>query len=264
LSTHPSPHALVVGGTRGIGLAVTRAFLDAGHRVTAIGRRTPDDPAFQHPGASFQAMDLGAVDGIEAGLEAVTQRVGLPDVIVFLQRYRGEEDAWNSELTTSLLATSRILDWLGPRLKPGEDHGIVLVGSMAGRTIAPEQNLVYHLAKAGLEQLARYYAVRFGPQGIRVNAVALGTVLKQESRAFYESHPELERLYAEATPLKRMGTAEEIAQSILFLCGPSASFITGQTLVVDGGMSLVSQEALARQISPLRDLPVTRPTGRNA
>lgn len=264
MSTPSSQHALVVGGTRGIGLAVTRAFLDAGHKVTALGRRAPEDAAFERPGASFQAMDLREVDAIEAGLEAMAARVGVPDAAVFLQRYRGDEDAWNAELSISLEATSRILDWLGPRLSPGRDHGIVLVGSMAGRFVAPEQNLVYHLAKAALEQMARFYAVRLGPQGIRVNALALGAVLKQESRAFYEGHPELEQIYAELSPLKRMGTAEEVAQSILFLCGPSASFITGQTLVVDGGMSLVAQESLARQLSPLRDLPMTRPTGSHA
>lgn len=259
MSTSPPHHALLIGGTRGIGLAVTRAFLEAGHRVTALGRREPESDLFRHPQAAFHALDLGDLPSLEKGLESLVARHGLPDTAVLLQRFRGEAEDWGAELSLQLVATSRILDWLGPRMAPGRDHGIVLVSSLAGRFVAPEQSPAYHVGKAGLEQMARFYAVRLGPRGIRVNAVALGTILKEESRAFYESHPDLERLYADITPLKRMGTAEEVAQAILFLCGPSASFITGQTLVVDGGLSLLSQESLARLVSPLRNLPVTRP-----
>lgn len=262
-SSHlPPRHLLVVGGTRGIGLSVTQAALEAGHRVTAIGRRRPEEGSFPESGAAFHALDLRHTEAIPASMEALCSQHGVPDAAVFLQRFRGTEDVWHSELAISLAATHKILDVLGCRMSADQDHGIVLVSSIAGRFIAPEQPLVYHLAKAGLEQLARYYAVLLGPQGIRVNAVALGSILKAESSAFYHANPELKQSYAEANALKRMGTAEEIAQSILFLCGPAASFITGQTLMVDGGLSLVSHETLARQNSSLRELPITRPAGR--
>lgn len=255
-------HLLVVGGTRGIGLSVTRAALEAGYRVTAIGRNRPESSLFPSSGATFHALDLRNTVDIPVSLEQLFDQQGVPDAAVFLQRFRGDEDVWNSELTISLEATQLMLDALGQRMSTDQDHGIVLVSSMAGRFIAPEQPLVYHLAKAGLEQMARYYAVLLGPQGIRVNAVALGSILKAESSAFYHANPELKQTYAEANALKRMGTAEEIAQSILFLCGPAASFVTGQTLLVDGGLSLISHESLARQYSSLRELPITRPTGR--
>lgn len=259
---HPLRHLLVVGGTRGIGLSVTRAALEASYRVTAIGRHRPVSAQFPASGAAFHALDLRKTEAIPHSLEQLFEQQGVPDAAVFLQRFRGIEDVWNSELTISLEATQVILEALGQRMSTHADHGIVLVSSMAGRFIAPEQPLVYHLAKAGLEQMARYYAVLLGPQGIRVNAVALGSILKAESSDFYHAHPELKQTYAEANALKRMGTAEEIAESILFLCGPAASFVTGQTLTVDGGLSLVSHESLARQYSSLRELPITRPAGR--
>lgn len=258
----PPRHLLVVGGTRGIGLSVTRAALEAGYRVTTIGRHCPDAENFPKSGVAFHALDLMDTEAIPASVEALCAQQGVPDAAVFLQRFRGLEDAWNSELAISLAATRQMLDTLSPIMSPDQDHGIVLVSSMAGRFIAPEQPLVYHLAKAGLEQMARYYAVLLGPRGIRVNAVALGSILKAESSAFYHANPELKKIYAEANALKRMGTAEEIAQSILFLCGSKASFITGQILMVDGGLSLVAHESLARQNSPFREVPITRPAGR--
>lgn len=257
------PHALVVGGTRGIGLAVTRAFLAAGHRVTALARRPCEDPAFGPGGATFLAADLSDPEAAGRALDGLLAATGAPDATVFLQRRRGPGEDWEAEFTLALAATRVLLDRIGAAAAPDRDRGVVLVGSSAGRQVAPEQDLPYHLAKAALEQMDRFYAVRLGPRGLRVNAVALGTVLKQESRSFYEGQPELAGLYAGLSPLGRMGTAEEVARAILFLCGPGASWITGQTLAVDGGASLLTAEALARRSSPLRDLSVTRPDPRD-
>src|SRR5262249_51795840 len=117
----------------------------------------------------------------------------------------------------------------------------------------------YHVAKAGLEQMVRYFAVALGPKGIRVNTVAPGTIVKDESKAFYRDHPQLEQLYREIVPLGRMGTAADVAELIAFLLGEGASFLTSQTIVLDGGVSLRWHEALARDVSPLKGLQVTRP-----
>jgi NAD(P)-dependent dehydrogenase (short-subunit alcohol dehydrogenase family) len=123
------------------------------------------------------------------------------------------------------------------------------VSSAASKVVAAEQGPGYHVAKAGLDQLARYYAVVLGQKGIRVNVVSPGTVLKPENRDFYLGNERLQTLFKKVVPLGRMGTAQEVAEVIDFLGGPKASFITGQTLLVDGGVNLLSTETLARTLS---------------
>ena len=115
---------------------------------------------------------------------------------------------------------------------------------MASRFICSEQPVSYHIAKAALNQMVRYYAVALGPRGIRVNAVLPDTLIKDESRAFYEQNPQLRRVNESIIPLGRMGAAEDVANAVLFLCSPQSSFITGHELVVDGGMSLLGQGGL--------------------
>ena len=113
------------------------------------------------------------------------------------------------------------------------------------------QALGYHVAKAGLNQMMRYYAVNLGRKGIRVNAVTPFTFLKEESRDFYMKNQALHDLYRKITPLGRMATAEDSARVIAFLCSPGAGFVNGQNIYVDGGLSLVWPETLARNLSGL-------------
>ena len=83
---------------------------------------------------------------------------------------------------------------------------------------------------------------------MRVNGVSPGSILKERSKEFYNANPRLRDLYKDIIPLGRMGTAEEVAQTIAFLCSRRASFITGQNLVVDVGLSLEWQESMARRL----------------
>jgi NAD(P)-dependent dehydrogenase (short-subunit alcohol dehydrogenase family) len=255
-------HALVVGGTRGIGRAVVQALSGEGYRLSVIARRHPVDGPDAVEGVRYWLADLRDQERLSEVAAEVIERNGPLHSIVFLQRYRGENDHWAGEIETSLTATRQMIDSLADRFDDTRDRTIVLVSSMAGRFIAREQPVSYHVAKAGLEQMARFYAVALGSKGIRVNSVALGAVMKDESRQFYMENEELHQLYRDITPLGRMGTAREVARVIAFLCGSDSSFITGQTIVVDGGLSLQWHESLARYVSPLRDLNVTRQSQR--
>ncbi len=240
-----APHSIIVGGTRGIGRAVVRRFREQGHTVSVLGRR--DAAEAKLAGVHAFKVDLAKASSVKSVLARVLKAHGPVANVVFLQRFRGEGDAWQGELDVSLTATRNILEQLrGHFAKPG---AVVMVASHASHLIATDQPASYHVAKAALVQLARCYAVALGPEGVRVNCVTPGTVLKEESRDFFLKDRKLQALYRRITPLGRMGTAEEIADVIAFLCSPQASFVTGQNLAVDGGLSLHWQESLARLVS---------------
>jgi NAD(P)-dependent dehydrogenase (short-subunit alcohol dehydrogenase family) len=252
------PHALVVGGTRGIGRAVVDRFRADGLHVSVVGRTPLRRP---QPRVTSWVLDVRNPDDIEPLVADAVKRHGALSRLVLLQRFRGDGDAWQGEIETSLTASRRLIEAAVEHFAARSDRAIVAVSSIADRYIAEEQPVSYHVGKAGLTQLVRYYAVTLGPHRIRVNAVSSGTVVKREARAFYRTHPALRQLYESIIPLGRMGQAEEVAAAVSFLCGRDASFITGQALVVDGGVSLRWHESLARRVSPLRDLAVTRQKG---
>ncbi len=246
-----SPHSLVFGGTRGIGRALVQVFAAAGHTVSAIGRRRPADQDQVAGHVRYWAADLADHSRLPATLNEIVREHGKLNNIVFLQRYRGNEDHWKRELDVSLTATRNAIEGLSDCFVSDGDRSIVIVSSLASRSVAREQPVSYHVAKAGLVQLARYYAVSLGPKGIRVNCVSPGTVLKEEAAEFYRTNAKLSRMYERLTPLGRMASAEEIARVIAFLCSDLASFITGQDLVVDGGMSLHLQASLASHFAAI-------------
>ena len=144
-----------------------------------------------------------------------------------------------------------MIERLAEHFETEGDRGIVAVGSVYGSFVGDGQPVGYHVAKAGLEQLVRHYAFAWGRRGIRANLVAPCTLLKNESRAFFERNRPLMTLYEELVPLGRLGTAKDAADLITFLCTPRASYLTGQTITIDGGISLVWPETAARRAAQL-------------
>jgi NAD(P)-dependent dehydrogenase (short-subunit alcohol dehydrogenase family) len=196
-------------------------------------------------------MELTDSGLVGPSLKEIVRRDGPITNLIFLQRFRGGGDEWRGELDVSLTATRIIIESLQKCFERATNPSIVIVCSNASHLIAEEQPVAYHVAKAGLRQMARYYAAILGSSRIRVNCVTPGTVLKDESRDFYLRNRVLMRLYEHVTPLARMGTSQDLANVVGFLCSDSASFVTGQDIAVDGGLSLLWQESLARKAAVL-------------
>jgi NAD(P)-dependent dehydrogenase (short-subunit alcohol dehydrogenase family) len=239
MTTREGGHAIVIGGTQGSGRAVVARLASERFRVTAVGRGASDPQA----GVVFRSADAGHIDDLAAALRAAVAEEGAVDVLVCMQRFRGDGDSWEGELRISLTATKTAIDVLHDSFADGAC--IVLGSSHAARLVATEQPVGYHVAKAGMCQLARYYAVALGPKGIRVNCVTPGIIVKPGR----EPGRDVEALASRITPLGRPGTPDDVAAAVSLLCDDRARFVTGQELIVDGGVSLIWQETLASDVA---------------
>lgn len=238
-------HTLIVGGTRGLGLEIAKTLASENHLVSVIGRRAI---AGKISNVLVWQSDLSDRKNTEKTLDDILKTAGSLNHIIFCQRFRGTGDDWSEELNVSLTVTKNIIEKMKDKFEKGKNNSIVAVSSIIAKFIGVEQPLSYHVAKAGLESLIRYYAATLGPQGIRVNSVSPGTFIKEESRRFYESDSKLQELYKKITPLGRMNTAKDIANVVSFLVSEKSAFVTGINIVVDGGISLHSHETMSRNL----------------
>ena len=245
------PHTLLFGGTRGLGRAIMRKLASKGHQVSVIGRRNPHEDDLKVNNVHYWTADLREGNDAQVAAEDAVSKFGPLNYHIFFQRYRGEDDDWAGEIQVSMTATKDLIEGLILRFSPEGDKGIVIVSSVYGDYIGDGQPLSYHIGKAGLNQISSYYAVNLGCKEIRVNTVTPFTYLKEESKDFYLNNKELLELYEEIIPLGRMGSSEDSANAVAFLCSPEASFISGQNLYVDGGLSQVWPETVARKLKSI-------------
>lgn len=235
-------HAILVGASKGIGREVAASFLRSGADVTILSRTVPT----HLDGAVHIEVDLSDLDGVSEVAAALAGDRPPFHNLVFLQRMRGEadDDLLRRELTVSVEATNLLIEALTANRPADHAGAIVIVSSLAADLVAADQPLSYHVAKAALNAMVRYYAVRLAKDRIRVNGVTPGTVLRDEARAHFRDNPAEYERRIRYTPLGRMARADEIADVISYLCSDRASFITGQVVVADGGMSLMFQGTL--------------------
>lgn len=253
-------HTLIIGGTRGSGCSLVKLLSENNHLVSVIGRRPPSEAKQKLSNIHFWTLDLLDEEDLREVCAQILEQNGKLDNLVFFQRYRGKGDDWKGEIEISLTATKKVIEHFIGQFNDTNENSIVVISSIASYLIADEQPLSYHVAKAGISQMVRYYAATLGPKGIRVNAVSPATILKDENKDFYLRNKKLINLYKKITPVGRMGTSKDIANVVAFLCSRNASFITGQDIVVDGGLSLQWHETLARKLTHLNQLKVTRKT----
>lgn len=242
--------ALVTGGTRGIGLASARLLAQAGAAVVVASE---DAAACQQAASELRAQGLLAsglccdvadraqVDALAA---QVIERHGRVDVLVCnagIAPHMGpiataSDDDYERTMTVNLRSALWLTSAVIPHMALGGGGSVVLMSSIAG--IRGNRGLgVYSLSKAGLAALARNLAVEWGPARIRVNAVSPGVVQTEFARPLTGNDAAMQRRLA-LTPLRRTGTPEEIAGSVLYLASPAGAFVTGHNLIVDGGTTI--------------------------
>ena len=248
-------HLVIIGGTKGLGKAFLEAIREEYAQVTVFARTVPPGPEATG-NVHLIPADITKPTSLNVAMEQAVARSGKITHLVFFQQYRGSEKRWENKLECTLTATRDTLELCSKLFADEGDKAVILLTSIASRMVADEQDEGYHAAKTGLLGLARYYACKFGPLGVRINCVSPGTVLKTASKHHFLENPELHDWLKQIIPLRRMGTENEVASVIRFLLSEAASFITGQELIVDGGAGLRSQESLARTLFSHRTKPV--------
>jgi len=238
-------HTLVVGGTKGIGLTLVEELANYGHYISVVSRNSPKSDLFLSNNISHYQADISIHEQIVSFLNSIFNSKHELKNIVFMQRYRGEE--WLSEFNTALISTSNIIDHA---VSYGFKNGsIVIANTIASQYVVDEQPINYHVSKAGLLQLMRYYAVNLGSEKIRVNSVSPAMVLKDDTREKILSDEKLMQVYKQIIPLGFIPSSKQISDVIRFFCSDSSSAITGQNIIIDGGISLLGHETLSKRIT---------------
>jgi NAD(P)-dependent dehydrogenase (short-subunit alcohol dehydrogenase family) len=244
--------AFVSGAARGIGLAITEVLLAEGYRV-AIGdldvaeARSVADRLDPRGGRALPvAHDVTQTSSVDAAIAATAERFGGLDVLVNVAGTVNPEpsaeisdQSWSDLLGVHLDGTFRCCRAAYPLLKRAEAPAIVSISSIAA-TVGIPKRLSYSAAKSGIESLTRVLAVEWADDGIRVNAVAPGYTMTKRMEGTIASGLLEETHVTRLIPMRRFARPEEIANSVHFLASDRASYITGQTLYVDGGTTVNS------------------------
>lgn len=234
--------AIVTGGSRGIGLGIARAFVAAGAKVMITGRKEPSlQEAAQSIGGdiAYRAGHAGRPEDIEATADETLDRFGRIDILVnnaATNPYAGptidvDLPRWDKTFETNVRGP---LVWSQTAWRKSmHDHGgsIINISSVGG--LSTNQILgVYDITKAALIHLTKQLAAELAP-GVRVNAIAPGLIKTDFAKVLWEG--DRGEQVAKGYPLQRLGEIEDIAGGALFLAAETSSWMTGQTLVFDGG-----------------------------
>jgi len=238
--------AVVTGGTRGIGLAIAEGFAAAGAKV-AVGSRKPEAcaRAAEHlrsiggetVGVPVHMGDLASVDAL---VDHTLERFGRLDIVVnnaanALTLPLGEltPEAWDKSFKTNLRGPVFLVERALPHLEVSPNAAVLNVIS-AGAFLFSPNTAMYAAAKAGLMAMTRSMAAAYAPKGIRVNALAPGTV---DTDMVRNNPPETVKSMSSACLMKRAADPDEMVGPALLLCSDAGSFMTGQVLIVDGGLT---------------------------
>jgi NAD(P)-dependent dehydrogenase (short-subunit alcohol dehydrogenase family) len=244
--------AIVTGSSRGIGRAIAEALADHGARVVissrkaeaceeaaqAINARHGDGRAIVVP------ANISSKEALQNLVDQTRRQFGRIDVLVCnaaSNPYYGPmagiaDEQFRKILENNVIANHWLIAMAAPEMIERKEGSIIIVSSIGGLTSSTVIG-AYNISKAADFQLARNLAAEFGPSGVRVNCIAPGLVRTDFARALWEN-PDTLKAVTRGTPLRRIGEPHEIAGAAVFLASPASTFMTGQTIVVDGGSTI--------------------------
>ncbi len=245
--------AIITGSSRGIGKAIAEQFAAAGAKVT-ISSRKPG-PCQEVAGALNEKHGDGTAIAIPANIsekaelqamvDATNEAFGKVDIVVCnaaSNPYYGpmegiSDEAFEKILSNNIISNHWLVQMCAPQMRERKDGAIIIVSSIGGLRASPVIG-AYNISKAADFQLVRNLAAEYGPDNVRVNAIAPGLIKTDFARALWENPKTLERATS-TTPLRRIGEPVEIAGAAVYMASDAGSFMTGQMMVVDGGQTVV-------------------------
>lgn len=252
--------AIVTGASQGIGRRIALTFAREGATVVIGdvkddgGRTTVREITASGGRALCQPCDVSHPEQVQALVEAANTAYGRLDILV------NNAAAWKGGTVVDMpladweLGRGTILDaafytckYAIPAMIAGGGGAIISISSVHG-LLAARRSAAYEAAKGGLILLMKQVACDFGPQGIRANCICPGLIVTEKNR-MGEEHPERARLSAEMYPVRRYGTPDDIANTALFLASDEATFISGQAIAVDGGLTAQLQDDIAHRMA---------------
>ncbi|MBZ5606232.1 MAG: SDR family oxidoreductase [Acidobacteriia bacterium] len=243
--------AIVTGSSRGIGKAIAEALARAGAKVVVSSRKAdgcePVAEALRKEGREAVAIPchIGRREECQALIEKTRAYWGRVDSLICnaaVNPYFGPltgltDDAFDKVMQTNVRSNLWLANLVQPEMAARRDGTIIIVSSIGGLK-GTDSLGIYAISKAADMQLARNLAVEWGPHNIRVNCIAPGLVRTDFARALWEN-PKLLEATQRRTPLRRIGEPDDIAGAAVFLASRAGAWMTGQTIVIDGGVTIV-------------------------
>ncbi|MGI4818386.1 SDR family oxidoreductase [Brevundimonas sp.] len=243
--------AVITGSSRGIGKAIAEAMADHGAKVVISSRNQDACDAVaaeinaKHPGAALAvAASLSRKEELEGLIAKARDTFGKVDIMVcnaasnphYGSLKTISDDAFRKIMDNNVLANHWLSQLVADEMIERKDGAIIIISSIGGLRGSTTIG-AYNVSKAADMQLARNLAVELGQHNVRINCIAPGLIRTDFAKALWDN-PEAERRFNASHPMRRIGEAEEIAGAAVFLASPAASYVNGQTIVVDGGSTI--------------------------
>jgi NAD(P)-dependent dehydrogenase (short-subunit alcohol dehydrogenase family) len=245
--------AVVTGGARGIGFSLAGALTRLGVQVALLDLLDGvADSAASLASAGKRTLglnvDVTSEEALATAFSEVSRELGSPAILVnaagittWEDSLEGTKASWSKVIEVNLTGTYLACQAFGRTCRDaGHGGAIVNVSSMSATVVnIPQHQVSYHASKAGVDMVTKALAVEWAPLGIRVNAIAPGYILSDMTRQFTEENPDLAAQWQGLIPAGRMGEPADLEGLVALLCSSASSYLTGQSIVIDGGYTAI-------------------------